>query len=305
MSTAVAPAREFDVALPDGRTLHGYDAGELAGEVVIVHHGTPCSGVLAASWAQDAADRGIRLVGFSRPGYAPSDRHPGRSVADVAADTAAVADAVGADRFRCWGISGGGPHALACAALLPDRVVAAACLAGPAPYDAAGLDWMGGMGESNVAEFGAAVAGGDQLAAFLSAERDGMLATTPDTLAAAMSTLLPPADLAVFDGESAEFLHAWLTTGLRDGYHGWYDDDLAFVRDWGFALADITVPVLVVHGEQDLMVPFAHGRWLTDQLPGAESMLSANDGHLTLLSDIGRVHDWLLAHGGGAILEPR
>lgn len=297
-SGAVAGARQETVTTPDGRTLRAYDAGDPDGALVIVHHGTPCSGLLAAPWACDAEQRGIRLVGFDRAGYGGSSRHPGRSVADVAADTAAVADAFGADRFRTWGVSGGGPHALACAALLPERVIAAACLAGVAPYDSPGLDWMAGMGQDNVEEFGAAVAGEAALRDYLEAARVAVLAATPQDLLELMRSLLPPADLAVLTGERAEFLHAWMTSGLQPGCVGWLDDDLAFTRPWGFALDTIEVPLLVMQGEQDLMVPFGHGRWLAAALPGAETVLSADDGHLTLLEDIGRVHSWLLAQPG-------
>ncbi|MDQ3165655.1 MAG: alpha/beta hydrolase, partial [Actinomycetota bacterium] len=130
MTAAVASARTHDVPVAGGRTLRAYEAGDPAGVPVVVHHGTPCSGILAATWAADAKERGIRLVGFDRAGYGGSTRQPGRRVADVAADTAALVDALGVEHFRTWGVSGGGPHVLACAALLPERVVAAACLAG-------------------------------------------------------------------------------------------------------------------------------------------------------------------------------
>jgi pimeloyl-ACP methyl ester carboxylesterase len=233
---------------------------------------------------------------FPGPGYGGSDRHPGRRVADVAADTAVLAGALGVDRFGTWGISGGGPHALACAALLPERVVATACLAGVAPYDAEGLDWFAGMGQDNIEEFGAAVAGEQPLRDYLDGHRAQLLASTPQTMQAAMESLLPEVDRAVFSGQHAEFLHAWITTGLLPGYDGWLDDDLAFVSDWGFELSDIATPVLVMQGEHDLMVPFAHGQWLASHVAGADVVLSPDDGHLTLLDQIGRTHGWLLAH---------
>lgn len=284
--------------LPDGRVLHAYDAGDPDGELVVVHHGTPCSGLLSATWAEDATARGIRLVGFDRPGYGGSTRRPGRSVADVADDTATLADGLGADRFRTWGVSGGGPHALACAALLPDRVLGAACLAGVAPHDAPGLDWLAGMGEDNVEEFGAALAGEAPLRGYLAGQRDEMLASTPGELQEVMQSLLPPADRDVLTGERAQFMHAWMVSGLQGGYDGWLDDDLAFTSGWGFDLASIAVPLLLMQGEQDLMVPIGHGRWLADRIPRAEVVLSAADGHITLLEPIGRVHEWLLGNGG-------
>ena len=294
MSPAVADARTASVRAADGRTLQTYAAGAPDGQLVIVHHGTPCSGTLAGWWASDAAARGIKLVGYDRPGYGGSTRHPGRTVADAAADTATLADAFGAERFRTWGVSGGGPHALACAALLPDRVVAAASLAGVAPYDADGLDYLAGMGQDNIDEFGAAVEGEAALRPFLSAAREGVLSSKPDTLAEGMRSILPDADIAVMTGDKADFLHQWMTSGQRDSCDGWLDDDLAFVANWGFRLEDIQVPVLLRQGRLDLMVPYAHGEWLAAHLPAAETRLTDDDGHVTLISDLGPVHDWLL-----------
>src|SRR3954471_18362983 len=294
VTDAVAEADIRDMVLPDGRTLTTYDTGAPDGELVVVHHGTPCSGEMAGWWAADAADRGIRLVGYDRPGYGESSRQPGRTIADVAGDTVAIADALGVDRFRTWGVSGGGPHALACAALLPGRVIAAATIAGVAPYDAEGLDYLAGMGQDNIHEFGAALAGEDKLRPYLSAAREGILAATPATLADEMRSVLPDADVAAMTGDIADFLHHWMTAGQRTGVDGWLDDDLAFVADWGFRVEDITVPVLLLQGRLDLMVPFAHGEWLAAHVPTAEARLTDADGHLTLIGDVGPVHDWLL-----------
>lgn len=294
MTDAIAAAHELDVELPDGRRLHAYEAGDEDGEPVIVHHGTPGSGVLPQMWADDAVARGIRLVGYDRPGYGGSSRHPGRRVADAAADVAALADALGVDRFRTWGASGGGPHALACTALLPQRVIAAACLAGVAPYDADALDFLAGMGEDNVEEFTAALAGEQELRDFLGPARDGVLGATPEELSRAMASLLPPVDVAVLTGRFARAVHENMAAGLRAGYEGWLDDDRAFTSGWGFSLTGVTVPVLLRQGEQDLMVPFAHGQWLAAHLPSAEVALTPEDGHLTLTTDIGSTHRWLL-----------
>jgi pimeloyl-ACP methyl ester carboxylesterase len=294
MSNAFADADIRDIQLPDGRTVRTYAAGAPDGELIVVHHGTPSSGRLSGWMADDAAQRGALLVGYDRPGYGGSTRQPGRSVAAAVADTAAVADAFGADRFRTWGISGGGPHALACAALLPGRVIAAASLAAVAPYDAEGLDFLAGMGEDNVAEFGAAAKGEDALRPMLAEMREGLLGTTPESVADQMRSLLPPADVAVLSGDFATFLHGSMVSALQDSYDGWLDDDLAFISDWGFRVEDIKVPTLLRQGRQDLMVPFAHGVWLADRVPGADVRLTENDGHLTLVADLGSVHDWLL-----------
>jgi len=291
---AVAAGREQDVRVPDGRTLHVYEAGDPQGELVLVHHGTPCSGVLARWWSDDAATRGVRLVGYDRPGYGGSDRHSGRSIADVASDSGAIADAYGVERFRTWGVSGGGPHALACAALLPDRVRAAATLASVAPFDADGLDWSAGMGQDNLDEFGAAVAGQEALRPYLAEASAALVAAGPDGMADTFRSILPDVDVAALTGDFAAFTYTWLAGGQRNGYEGWLDDDLAFVRPWGFDVGSISVPVLLVQGRHDLMVPFAHGEWLAAHVAGAVAWLSDDDGHLTLLSDLSGVHSWLL-----------
>lgn len=283
-----------DLQLPDGRTLRTYPTGAPDGDLIVMHHGTPAAGIPSRWMADDAATRGALLVGYDRPGYGGSTRDPGRSVADAAADTAAVADAFGADRFRTWGISGGGPHALACAALLPDRVIAAAALASVAPYDADGLDFLAGMGEDNVEEFGAAAAGEEKVRPMLAEMREGLLRTTPESIAEQMRSLLPPADVAVITGDFSVYLHRSMTTGQEPGFEGWLDDDLAFVSDWGFRVEDIKVPTLLRQGRQDLMVPFAHGEWLAARVPGTEAWFTENDGHLTLISDLAPVHEWLL-----------
>ena len=293
---AVATAKEHDLRTPDGRNLRLYEAGDPQGELILVHHGTPCSGILAAWWGEDATTRGIRLVGYDRPGYGGSDRHIGRSIADVAGDSAAIADALGHERFRTWGVSGGGPHALACAALLPDRVLAAAALASVAPFAADGLDWYAGMGQDNLDEFGAAVAGEEALRPYLAEASAQLVAAGPGGLADAMRSLLPDVDVTALTGAFAEFMYAWLAGGQRNGFEGWLDDDLAFIRPWGFDAGSIGVPVLIVQGRHDLMVPFAHGEWLAAHVAGATAWLTPDDGHLTLFANLAPVHTWLLEH---------
>ena len=290
--------RRRELETDDGRRLRVYEAGAATGPLVLVHHGTPGAGVLWQRWIEQAAGAGIRLASYDRPGYGGSDRRPGRSVADAAADAAAVADVLGAPRFATWGISGGGPHALACAALLPERVTAAASLAGVAPRTADGLDWSAGMGGENQDEFGAAERGEQPLRGYLAPTREGVLAATPATLQAEFATLLSPVDVAALGRGVASFLHESFQSGLEPGYEGWLDDDLAFVSPWGFEPADVRVPVLLLQGRQDLMVPFEHGRWLAGRLPTVEARLAEDHGHLTLLEDLSPVHEWLLAAGG-------
>lgn len=296
---------EATVRAKDGRELRIVQAGAADGLAVVVHNGTPMSRLLFRPCVEDAEQRGIRLIGYDRPGYGGSTPHPGRNVADASRDVAAIADALDIDRLATWGISGGGPHALACAALLPERVVAAASLASVAPYPAEGLDWFAGMGEANVAEFGLTLEGRDALEPFLRHERDAMLAAGPAGLAEAMRTLLSPADHAVFTGETADYMFEAFRAGNEERLDGWLDDDLAFAKPWGFELEQIDVPVLLWQGAEDRFVPFAHGEWLARRIPAVDARLSRDDGHLTLLvRRLGEVHGWLVAVHEGVRTGP-
>jgi pimeloyl-ACP methyl ester carboxylesterase len=283
------------VTTPDGRTLTVREGGDAGGFPVLFISGTPGSSTLAEAHVLDAEERGIRLFSYDRPGYGASTRHEGRSVADCAADITAVCDALGIGRLGVWGISGGGPHALAAAALLPDRVVAAASLASPAPYDADGLDYFAGMGEQNVEEFGVIFKGEEAHRASMEQQRAELLSVAPDQLVEAWKTLLGPADRAVATGDFAADLLDHMRAGIRPQGDGWLDDDLAFVSPWGFDVTGIHVPVQLWHGEQDRFVPYPHGVWLAERIRGVEAHLSADDGHLTLfLRRVPEVHAWLL-----------
>jgi pimeloyl-ACP methyl ester carboxylesterase len=289
------PAREHTVEGPGGRALRVLEDGDPGGVPVIAHHGTPGSRLLYRRWVEDAVERGIRLIAYDRPGYGGSDRDPGRSVADAVVDVEAIADALRLERILVQGRSGGGPHALACAALLGDRVAAAATLASIAPYDADGLDFLAGMGEDNVQELGAAVEGAEALAPLLEAYSVHLLDADPGELAEGLKSLLSPPDVAVVSGGLAEELIAVTSEGIRATRDGWLDDDLAFVKPWGFELDSISVPLQLWQGRQDLMVPLAHGEWLARHLPGVDVRLSDDDGHLSIEHfRIGDVHAWLL-----------
>jgi pimeloyl-ACP methyl ester carboxylesterase len=285
-----------DIATADGRTLRIYEAGAADGPVVLVHHGTPMSGFLYEPHIRDAEERGIRLVGYDRPGYGGSEAFPGRSVADVADDVHAIADALGVEKLAVWGISGGGPHALACGALAADTVVAVASLASIAPYDADGLDWLAGMGQTNIEEFGAALEGAEALERYLTAQARGLAATSAGEVTAGLENLLTPVDAQALDGTIGEYLAACMREAVRTGIAGWRDDDLAFAKAWGFAVEEIVTPVVLWQGEHDLFVPFAHGEWLAERVPNVNAHLSGEDGHLTLLQRVPEVHAWLLEY---------
>jgi pimeloyl-ACP methyl ester carboxylesterase len=284
------------VQTPDGRTLAVEEGGDPAGRPVLAHMGTPNSRHLYGPHERDAADRGLRLISYDRPGYGGSSPRPGRSVAACADDVRAICAELGIDRLGMWGISGGGPHLLACAALLPDLVTAAVSLASLAPFDAEGLDYFAGMGQDNVddtrlylADEAAARAKGDE-------DRNGFLAASPDDLASGMASLLSPVDAAVLTGDLADFMTWSMKDGLAAGSQGWWDDN-CMIRPWGFDVADIAVPVLLLHGEHDRFVPFGHGEWLAAHIPGVEPRLLEHDGHLTLLENrLPEVHAWLSDH---------
>jgi pimeloyl-ACP methyl ester carboxylesterase len=285
------PRIELRVETEDGRTLDVRVQGPEDGTAFVFQHGTPMSAVTFAPFVDLAAERGLRTVTYSRPGYGGSTRHEGRSVADAAGDVAAIADELGADRFLTAGWSGGGPHALATAALLPERVLAAATLAGVGPSDAPDLDFLAGMAPENVEEFGLAMHDHDGLLAFVRRGAADMLEATPEQVADVLGGLAPPVDRAVLTGAFAEFFAESDREAFREGVWGWYDDDLAFVRPWGFDLDGIRMPVDVWQGTLDAMVPAQHGPWLVEHLPTARPHLLDGEGHLSIV--IGKFADAL------------
>lgn len=277
------------LTLPDGTALQyllDEDAPADAG-LLVFHHGTPGAGPLDPELVVPARAAGLQLVELVRPGYGGSTRVPGRSVADVARMTAVLADRLDADRFVTLGWSGGGPHALATAALLPGRCAGAISLAGIAPYGADGLDYLAGMGEDNIEEFGAALEGEAPLRAFLAGAATALADVTGDQVIDAIGSLLPQPDRAYLTGETADRMAETFRWAVASGIWGWFDDDIAFVQPWGFDLDAIEVPVQVWQGSDDLMVPFAHGQWLAAHVPGATAMLVQGEGHLSMVGRIG------------------
>jgi pimeloyl-ACP methyl ester carboxylesterase len=257
--------------------------GRASDRMLLFHSGTPSAAVAHPPLAAAAAEAGMRLVTYSRPGYAGSTAAPGRSVADAAGDVGAIADAIGADSFLTVGWSGGGPHALACAALLPGRCLGAATIAGVAPYRAPGLDWLQGMAPENVDEFSAAIEGAETLNPLLTGFAQELAEVQGADVAAALGGLVSEVDKAALTGEFADYLAASFRQAVSTGIAGWRDDDLAFVKPWGFEVHDLSTPVAIWQGDEDRMVPFGHGRWLADRIPGARAHLHPGEGHLSLL----------------------
>jgi pimeloyl-ACP methyl ester carboxylesterase len=274
---------ERDVTLADGRVLHTYDTGPdsgTSGLTVLWHHGSPQTGALPDPLRAAAADRGIRLLSYGRPCYGGSSPDPGRSIGSAASDVARFLDAVGVDRFAPMGASGGGPHGLACAALLPERVIAVVTLGGPAPHTT-DFDWYDGM----VSPLG------------------------PRTAAEGRETRARYAEIAEFDENSFTAADwralegAWASLGAdagqagRAGPDGMIDDDVALMSPWGFDVRDVETPVLLVHGGDDRVIPVTHSHWLVQRLPSPELWLRPRDGHISVLHAVPVALDWLRDKG--------
>ncbi|WP_460446468.1 alpha/beta fold hydrolase [Angustibacter aerolatus] len=277
---------ELDVELPDGRVLHAYDAAPGGDDRLPVfwQHGTPNLGAPPVPLFAAADRLGLRWVSYDRPGYGGSTRRPGRDLASAAGDTLAVADALGLGRFAVVGHSGGGSHALAVGALLPDRVVAVVSMAGLAPPDAGGLDPFEGMAASGVASLRAAAEGREVKEAYELAHGD---AYDPE---------FTPGDLALFDGPWGWF-GSVVGPALDGGPGPLVDDDVAYVSPWGVDLADARVPALVLHGELDRVVPAAHGRWNAARWPGAELRLLPGAGHVSVVTGAEGALEWVAGQG--------
>jgi pimeloyl-ACP methyl ester carboxylesterase len=284
--------------LADRRRLDVRVSGPAGGVPLVFHHGTPGARTPMRALERAAHARGLQVATTSRPGYGASDRQAGRAVVDVVADVRAVLGWLGASRCVVAGWSGGGPHTLACAARL-DEAAAALVIAGVAPYDADGLEWLAGMGEDNLTEFSAALGGEDALRRFLDQAREHLKDVTVEGIVSALASLLPDVDRAVLTDEFGEDLASGFHEALRVGIDGWLDDDLAFIRPWGFDLDEVSIPTAVWQGSADLMVPFGHGQWLASRLPHAAVHLEQGEGHLSIgLGALDRMLDELVDVSG-------
>jgi len=278
-----------------GRQLTTQTYGDPDGRPVFLLHGTPGSRLGPHPRSAVLHRLGVRLISFDRPGYGESDRVAGRRVADVATDVLTIADAYGLGKFAVVGRSGGGPHALACAALLPERITKAAVLVGLAPQGADGLDWFDGMAQSNVIEFTAAAHGYADIVAHTKAVADAVRAN-PASLIARLQTELPDSDRRVVaDRGIRSMLVETYAEALRTSDYGWIDDALAFCSPWGFDPATVTVPVLIWHGASDVFSPASHARWLADRIPNAAVVVQAGAAHFGALDVLPDILRWLSA----------
>jgi pimeloyl-ACP methyl ester carboxylesterase len=281
---------EWFVSTPDGRTLAVEDAGDPGGRPVLVHVGTPGGRRLyGPRTLADAERRQLRLISYDRPGYGDSTPQPGRSAADCASDVRLICEALGIGRLAMWGMSGGGPHVLACAALLPGLVTAVASLASLAPYDAEGLDWLAGFSPDAVDEVRLTLTDQSAARALFQQDRDKMLAAPPAQVAQNMLAHTPDASRALLTDEAVS-----MQLAVAPGIEGTWDDCVAQLTPWGFDVAQISVPVLLLHGGRDKAVPFSHGEWLASHIPGAETWFFAEEGHALRERHIEDVHAWLI-----------
>ena len=275
---------ETNLKLADGHTLHAYETGAdgAAGRLAVFwHHGSPNIGAPPEPLFAAADRLGIRWVSYDRPGYGGSTPRPDRDVASAAGDASAVADALGIDRFAVMGHSGGGSHALACAALLGERVMGAVVVSGMAPFGAEGLEWFEGFGPGGTAQLRAAAAGRAALEKHL-AESDDDPGFTPE-------------DEAALEGEWSWLIDV-VRPALSGGMEGFIEDDLASVDAWGFDPAEVAAPALFVHGGRDRVVPCSHGEWLARLVPSAELWLRPGDGHISILNQGAAAMGWLREH---------
>jgi len=277
-----------------GRQLCVEVAGDGRAGTVLVCGGTPNSRHLYRRWTEDAESRGLRLVGYDRPGYGSSTPHPGRSVADGADEIRSIARALDVERLAVWGFSGGGPYALACAALLPDLVAASGVVCSIAPWGAPDLDYFTGMGEDNIEDMKLMLEDPDAARKKCARDREELLEVSAEGILKAWSSLLSPVDANALEGDFASYLATCIHDGLAPGDEGWCEDGVAHLAPWGFDLDGIQIPVKIWHGRHDRFVPFQHGQWLAANVSGAEAELSETDGHLTLLIDkVADIHGWL------------
>ena len=266
--------------LADGRKVELLIAGKPQANVVVFHHGTPGGTTTWESWLTEVEKQGGFAFSYSRPGYGQSDRHEGRTVIDNAADIGEILKHYGISKSVSIGWSGGGPHALADTTLFQN--VAAISIAGVGPFGASDLDFLEGMGEENHDEFGEAVKGPAAIEDWMKRNASGLAQVTADEIIEAFGGLIGDADKKALNDGAAEGVAKSYRQSIEAGYYGWMDDDLAFVEPWGFDIASITKPVELWQGNDDFMVPHAHGYWLEKHIPTAKLHFVPGEGHISL-----------------------
>jgi pimeloyl-ACP methyl ester carboxylesterase len=271
--------RDLSVQLPDGRTLAYTELGAPTGPVVMYFHGGPGSRLDLAMFDDDLAARGLRVLSADRPGYGLSSPLPGRRREDWPADVAAVADHAGIGRFAVLGLSSGGPYAVACAALMPDRTAAAGVVGGESDFA-----WKGAW-EGYPEDEGALMRIGDEAEA--TSWCQARYGPDGDRFMEASNGELAAADQAALDDETfATALVTSIREAFRQGVSGYAQDIVIQGRPWSFDPRAIVAPVAIHHGEADTLTPVAHARHTAALAPGARLTIWPNHGHLSLISEI-------------------
>lgn len=286
--------KSFTVEANSGRLLEAIEGGNADGMPIFFLHGTPGSRFFYGPQAKHAEKNNIRLISYSRPGYGNSTRHHGRSVSNAAQDVKAIADHLGIERFAVWGFSGGGPHALACASILPKRVVAASSLASLAPFDAEGLDFYDGMGEYNIEDFKLLQSDEKQWEENNLKDVTGLLNAGQSQIPEMLGSLFSEVDRKSLTKTMLRYLVDGWRDGAINGIYGLKDDNISFVKNWGFSVEDIKVPMQIWQGEQDMFVPFSHGKWLAEKVPLNDTRLVKGQGHISMFANFHReIQEWL------------
>ena len=263
--------------LDDGRTLAFTDIGSSDGPVVFYCHGAPGGRLELVGLDAAFAEVGVRVVTPDRPGYGGSTPLAGRTTASWAADIAALANRIGVDRFGVMGLSSGGPYAVACAALLSDRVCGAVIAAGNTD-----MSWP------------------DARAGYLESELTIMALDDEDAAVAYCIERYGADGSRFFDGEmdlgatdnawladpdNSAALFAAMGEAFHQGVTGYAHDITVQGRTWTFDPGSISMPVIVAHGEDDQLVPIAHSRHTASLIPGAELRIIPGRGHLSLIDE--------------------
>ena len=283
------------VAAADGRTLAIAECGDPDAFPVFLLHGTPGSRFAGQGDARVYADAGARVITYDRPGYGGSNRFRRRRVVDCVADVAAIADSLGIERFGVTGGSWGGPHSLAVAARLPERVTRAACVVGVAPFDMPGFDWFAGMDAVNIEEIRWALEGEDVLARELERMTTAWLKRLAEDPSKAGEVEFSEADRAVMaNPERQEMVRRMLNEAFRQGVWGYVDDALCLIQPWGFDVAEIRVPTRIDYGLTDVLVPHQHGEWLAHNVPNAEVVIDEQGGHFSAPDVVTERFGWLV-----------
>jgi pimeloyl-ACP methyl ester carboxylesterase len=283
------------VAATDGRTLTIAECGDPDGFPVFLLHGTPGSRFAGQADANAYATVGARVVTYDRPGYGGSDRFRGRRVVDCVADVSAIADSLGIERFAVIGGSWGGPHSLAVAARLPERVTRAASRAGVAPFDTPDFEWFADMDAVNIEEIGWALEGEEVLAREIERMAAAWLERVTNDPSKAGEVEFSEADRAVMASpERHEMIRRMLSEAFRHGVWGYVDDILCLIQPWGFDVTEIRVPTRVLYGLTDVLVPRQHGEWLADNVPNAEAVIDEQGGHFPDPNLVAERFGWLV-----------